>query len=67
MTDKILAYSQPLLKSGATGIGASRKFAGMGLYWKNLKFYAFKLIDDGVITKFLDNNGVTRVDLNDLE
>ena len=67
MTDKILAYSQPLLKSGATGIGASRKFAGMGIYWKNLKVYAFKLIDDGVITKFLDKNGVTRVDLNDLE
>ena len=67
MTDKILAYSQPILRSGATGIGASRKFAGMGIYWKVLKAYVFKLIDDGIITKYVDKNGITRVDLNGLE
>ena len=67
MTDKILANSQPLLKSGATGIGASRKFSGMGIYWKYLKDFALQLINDGKITKHVDKNGVTRVNLNGLE
>ena len=67
MTDKILAYGQPLLESGATGIGASRKFAGLGIYWKDLKAFAFKLIDDGLITKYVDKNGVVKVNLNDLD
>ena len=67
MADKILAHGKPLLRSGATGIGASRKFAGMGINWKVLKAYAFQLIDDGIITKYVDKNGITRVDLNGLE
>ena len=41
LSDKILAGSRPLSSSGATGIGAQRKFAGMGINWKYLKAFAF--------------------------
>ena len=37
------------------------------MLWKELKAYVFQLIDDGIITKYVDKNGITRVDLNGLE
>ena len=67
MSDEILAHSQPLSSSGNTGIGFNEKFSGGGINWKFLKIIAQKLLEEGKITKYVDKDGITRVDLNGLE
>ena len=67
LSDKILASCQPLSSSGKTGIGYKEKFAGFGINWKDLKSLAFQLIQDGVITKNVDKEGITRVNLRGLK
>ena len=67
LCDKILASCQPLSSSGKTGIGYKEKFAGFGINWRDLKSLALQLVKDGVITSFVDKQGITRVNLNGLK
>ena len=67
LTDQLLAWCQPLSSSGSTGIGFREKFKAFGVNWKDLKALAFKLMEDGIITKYEDKKGIMRVNLNGLD
>ena len=67
LSDQLLAWCQPISSNGNTGIGYKEKFQGFGVNWKYLNALVFKLMEDGIITKYEDNKGIMRVNLNGLD